>query len=187
VKVVEGSPYFNDEWMYGKVELADGNKYENMKLKLDLADNSLLFLNADSNEMIATASIKNVTLFDKFADKEYEFTFSSFIKAAGNAEKGWYQVLTSGRAIIYKRITKKIDEVRPYGSATIEQIITTVNQYFLFANSTFSAVKKFKDLPGLLADKKEDLNKYINSMKFTGKSDADYTDLVTYYNQISTK
>ena len=186
VKLVSGSPYFSNEWMFGRVELADGSKYENVKLKLDLTDNSLLYLDRDSNEMIATASIKNVTLVDEFAGKEYDFTFSAFIKAA-NVETGWYQVLADGPTVMYKRIAKKIDENKPYGSATIEQTITSINKYFVFANSTLSNVKKFRELPDILTDRKDDLNKYISSMKLTGKSDADYADLVTYYNQITTK
>ena len=56
-----------------------------------------------------------------------------------------------------------------------------------FIPEIFSKIKKFKDLPGMLTDKKEDLNKYISSMKMTGKTDQDYTDLITYYNQISAK
>ncbi|HLG40079.1 MAG TPA: hypothetical protein VI461_10435 [Chitinophagaceae bacterium] len=187
IRIVSGSPYFNDDWMYGKAELADGSKYQNIKLKLDLIDNSLLFLNADSNEMIATASIKSITLTDNLSGKEYNFIFSSFIKTTEKIETGWYQALAEGQATMYKRITKKINEVRPYGSATIEQNINTSNKYFLFTNSVFSAVKKFKDIPNILSDKKDDLSKYAVSMKLTGKTDEDYADLITYYNQIVTK
>lgn len=187
VKVVSGTPYFSDNWMYGRVELADGHLYDSVKLKLDLADNSVLFLAPDSTEMIATASIKDVTLIDASTGKEYFFIFSSFIKATGNVETGWYQVLGTGKATICKLVEKRIEEMKPYGSATFEENIATVNRYFVFINSVLSAIKKFKDLPDILSDKKVDLKKYISNKKLTGKTDEDYADLVMYYNGLVTK
>ena len=185
VRVVEGSPYFSDDWIKGTVEIANGTQYQNIKLKLDLVDHSLLFLDSNNNEMIATATIKSVTLFDHLYDKKYEFIFSSFINTTGTIEKGWCQVLSTGLVTLYKQVTKRINEVKPYGSATVEQRISSINKYFLIANSTITTVKKIKDIPDRLTDKKDDLNKYINSMKLSGKNDSDYADLITYYNQIA--
>ena len=42
IRVVEGTPYFNETWMKGSLDLSDGRGYENLWLKLDLADHSVL-------------------------------------------------------------------------------------------------------------------------------------------------
>jgi hypothetical protein len=188
VRLVSGSPYFRDHWMNGTLETADGQLYSDIKLKLDLTDNSVLFLSRDSVEMMATASIKKITLKDPLTGTDYEFIYSSFITGLGSIETGWYHVLVTGpKAFMYKRILKKMDEIKPYGSATTELNISTTNKYFLGFDSRFIQVKKFRDLPDLLPDKKEDLNKYLASLKLNGKSDGDYVELVKYYNDITAK
>ena len=187
IRVVEGTPYFNEAWMKGSLDLSDGHGYENLWLKIDLTDNSLLYLDADGKEMIATSVIKNVTLIDSVSGKKYNFVHSSFISCAGKIEPGWYQILTSGKATVFKRYIKIINEAKPYGSATYEQTIVTASNYFLLADSVFSPIKKFKALPGMLKNKKDELSQYISSKNLTGKTDADYVDLVAYYYSLFTQ
>jgi len=43
-------------------------------------------------------------------------------------------------------------------------------------------VKKFKDLPDVLSDKKEEVSKYIKTNELSGKTDDDYRVVFNYYN-----
>lgn len=182
VRVVEGSPYFNEAWMKGSLDLSDGRGYENLWLKLDLADNSVLYLDAEGKEMIATSVIKNVTLIDSVSGRKYDFVHSSFIKGSGKIQTGWYQSIASGKATLYKRSAKVVNETKPYGLATYEQSIVTTDSYFLLADSVISPVKKINALPNMLSDKKEELSQYITSKSLSGRSDADYARLISFYN-----
>ena len=187
IRVVEGTPYFNEAWMKGSLDLSDGHGYENLWLKIDLTDNSLLYLDADGKEMIATSVIKNVTLIDSVTGKKYIFVHSSFINCTGKIKPGWYQRIVPGRASVYKHYAKIINETKPYGSATYEQTIVTATNYFLLADSLFLPIKKFKALPGMLKNKKDELNQYISNINLSGKTDADYAELVLYYNSLFVK
>lgn len=187
IRVVEGSPYFNESYMKGKVVLAEGNTYDSIPMKLDLLDNSLQYLSPDGREMLATSSLKSITLHDSVSGNEYEFVHSNFLQPGGMPETGWYQILGSGQATLCKRIVKKITESRPYGSATVEQVINNMNQYFLIVNSVVTRIKKFKDLPDLLKDKKNELSNYINNKNLSGKLDTDYSALISYYNNLTAK
>ena len=89
-----------------------------------------------------------------------------------------------GKTTIYKLIIKNMTESKPYGSATTEQRISTTGQYFIYHHSTFTRVKKIKEIPDLLGDKKNELGDYISSGKLSGKSDMDYAELVAYYNKL---
>lgn len=173
--------------MKGSLDLSDGTGYENLLLKIDLMDNSLLYLDAEGKEMVATSVIRNVTLIDPLTNKNYDFIYSSFINAPGQVEKGWYQVIASGSVSLYKRYVKITNETKPYGSATYEQSIVTGAKYFLLNNSEFTEIKKFKSLPGTLNDKKQELEVYISSKKLSGKNDSDYADLIDYYNSLIAK
>ncbi len=182
VKVVEGTPYFNEEWMRGSVITQDSNEYTNLRLRLDLVTNALEFLDKNGQPMVATGVIRGIRLVDSITGKSNEFVHSF---AFNNQEvpTGWYQQLSSGKATIYKRTVKQIQESKPYSSAITEQRITSSTQYFLLKGNSFVRIKKFKDLPDLLSDKKALIAKTSSDNKLTGKSDQDYIDILLVYNK----
>ena len=156
-----------------------------MQLKLDLLKNELHYLDPSGKEMIATIPLQQVILIDTVHNLNYIFINSFFIPATNlDAENGWYQLLDNGRAGIYKKLTKVITETRPYGSATTEQVIITSSRYFIIYNNQLIRIKKFKDLPDILTDKKTELHSFIKTNKLTGKSDEDYNMVMTYYNAL---
>src|SRR5262245_41597881 len=53
VKVVSGSPYFNEGYMKGKVVMSKGSVHDSVYLRLDLVDNSLLYIGPGGQEIIA--------------------------------------------------------------------------------------------------------------------------------------
>jgi hypothetical protein len=91
--------------------------------------------------------------------------------------------LHSGDASLYKFINKDVTESKPYGSATAEQRIRTTDKYYVFYNNTFFLIKSLKDLPNMLANKKNELEQHyqqISKMKST--SDDKFTQMILYYN-----
>jgi hypothetical protein len=96
--------------------------------------------------------------------------------------RGWYELLVEGKASIFKKIKKQMNEEKPYGSATIERSIHTSFQYYALYNGTFIQVKKFKELPDVLSDKKEQITQYIKANNLSGKTDDDYRSVFNYYN-----
>ena len=185
IRVVTGSPYFNESWMRGKVVMSGGFEYDSVLLRLDLLDNSLQYIGRDGREMIAVPAVKSVILRDSVSGKAYEFEHSSFLPVTGRIAIGWYLLLADGRAALYKRFVKTVADNKPYGSATVEQTINTSTLYYVFVNSVFTRIKKIKDIPDLLKDKKDELNKYISSKNLPGKSDSEYADLIDYYNSLN--
>ncbi|MEI9912525.1 MAG: hypothetical protein WDO71_24450 [Bacteroidota bacterium] len=187
VKVVEGSPYFSDSWMKGKLALANGEMYDSLRLRLDLAANELQYISPEGKELIATTPVKGVTLKDSISGKQYHFVHSSFLQLPKNMESGWYQLLVQGPATLYKHIVKTVNENKPYGSATVEQTIKTTGQYFVVFNGVFTRIKKIKELPDTLKNKKIELDTYISSQGLAGRSDGDYSSLIAYYNSLVEK
>ena len=187
VAIVEGSPYYNEVFFKGKIILSGGKIYDSLKLRLDLMDNTVHYLAADEEEMIATTPIKSICIKNPLLNKEDQFDHSDFIKTTSKFETGWYQLLDTGVVILYKRYFKSIKENKPYGSATVEQTINTTNYYYILINLVFTPIKKIKQLPDMLQDKKTELQEYINNKSLTGKSDKDYLELVAYYNGLVAK
>lgn len=186
IRIVEGSAFFNEVFVTGKIILSSGKQYDNISLRLDLIDNTVHYMSTEGEELIATTPIKNIVFTDPVSEKK-QFDHSDFIITISKIETGWYQLLDTGAVRLYKLHKKSIRENQPYGSATVEQHITTVYSYYVLINTVFTPLKKLKSLPDMLQDKKTELLEYINRNNLTGKSDKDYLALVSYYNSLIAK
>ncbi|MFZ1305635.1 MAG: hypothetical protein WAR80_07310 [Ferruginibacter sp.] len=184
VAFVEGTPFFNESFTRGKIVLSGGRIYNNIKLRLDLMDNTLQYISPEGEELIATTPIKTVFLTDSATQKENQFDHSGQIMTLSKIETAWYQMLDTGVLSLYKRHHKTIRENKPYGSATVDQYITNAYSYYMLINSVFTPIKKIKALPDMLQDKKTELKEYIINNNLTGKSDKEYRAVVGYYNSL---
>ena len=182
-KIVEGTPYFNDEWMKGTVVMNSDDHFTGVYLKLDLYNNEVHYRDAGGNELVATTTIKKIILFDSAAQRIFNFINGEYINANSHI-KGWYELLVEGEASAFKQIRKQINEDKPYGSATVEQSIHTSFLYYTLYNGNFVLIKKFRDIPDVLRDKKDQVTKYIKDNKLAGKSDDDYRSVFDYYNAL---
>src|SRR5947207_14635388 len=50
-RLVEGTPYFNSEWMMGNITLNGGRKYTGISVKLDLVDNEVHYQDNKGSEL----------------------------------------------------------------------------------------------------------------------------------------
>jgi hypothetical protein len=75
-------------------------------------------------------------------------------------------------------------EVKPYGSATYEQLIETYERRMLLLNKNFTEIKNIKDLSNMFADKKNEVQQYIKDHNLSSKSDNDLVQVVNYYNSL---
>src|SRR3954465_7246519 len=107
VSLVEGTPYFTEDWLKGSVVDRSGYMYKNLSLKLDLYDNEVHYQDKDGTEMIASTPVKEVFLYDN-KNKEYHFYAADQI-AAVSMRKGFYLCLDSGSVSLYKLFHKQVN------------------------------------------------------------------------------
>src|SRR5690242_18001045 len=62
VNLVEGTPYFKDEWFNGVVVDMTDRQYKNVRLKIDLLANTVHYLDDKEKEFTATMPIKQIVL-----------------------------------------------------------------------------------------------------------------------------
>src|SRR5262245_31312717 len=73
-QLVNGTPYFRDEWMKGNVVMNGAEKqYAGILLKLDLYQNEVHYQSLSGVEMIATTPIQKIVLFDTAAEQIFNF------------------------------------------------------------------------------------------------------------------
>lgn len=182
VRLTEGSPYFKDEWLPATGLTANNARYKARRVKLDLLDGGILYLDSSGREMIATSPLKQLTLTDSASNKSYHFVHASLFPAL--PKRGWYWQLASGKAALYCYPQKNLTETQPYGSATKEQRITTNDEFYLAAAAVWQ-IKKPADVLPLLPDKRPELEAWLKTKSSKGQSTAvQLTALVDYYNSL---
>ena len=181
-QLVSGSPYFREEWMRGNVVMNGAEKqYAGILLKLDLYQNEVHYKSLSGVEMIAITPIQRVILFDTAAEQIFNFVNGQFIEASSPV-RGWYILLTEGNAMLFKQVRKHLTENKPYGSATVEQSISNTFHYYILYKGNFTEVKKIRDLPDLLPDKKSEISEYLKKNNISGKTDSDFEKVINYFN-----
>lgn len=185
VRLVEGSPYFKDKWMKGILISTGDEQYKNLTLKLDLIDNKIHYKDEKGNEFIATTPVKEAVLTDD-AGNNYKFVrISTLQKTNVPVKDGWCLWLGSGAAALYKFFNKNVYEQTPYNSATTEQYIKTTEKYMVVYNNLLIEIKKIKDAPGVLANKKAELEEYLKNKDNAKESmDDRFAHLIEYYNSL---
>ncbi len=184
IRMVSGSPFFNEKMMSGILLSADSTEYRNIMIRLNLMESQVNFLNNKQQEMIVGTPLREVTLRDTVNKKSYDFIFSDYIKTSDKPERGFYQLLQKGKAGLYTQYIKTIKESRAFNSATFEQSIQTDLIYFVLLGGQWEKINKIKNLPAILSDKKNEVQEYINSKGLSGYKQEDVESVIKYYNSL---
>ncbi|HEU5164790.1 MAG TPA: hypothetical protein VFU29_04580 [Chitinophagaceae bacterium] len=183
-RVVEGSPFFNEQMMRGAIILSKGKEYRNILVRLNLLESQVNYIDEKQIEMIASTPISEVVLWDTINNNHHRFVFSDYIKTTDKPDKDFYELLQAGKAELYKQYKKKMFENKPYGSATVEQSIKTDLRYFVLISDKWVRIKKIKELMDLLADKKNEVQKFVADKNLTKDSEANFEAIVAYYDSL---
>lgn len=180
-KVKEGSPFLYEDWKKGKIILGDGQAYENVPLKLNLLEGTVYYKSDDNQEFVPDAPVKEVMLINEENQKRLRFIHSSFI--CKEEKKGWYQVLDSGHAWLFRFDSRTLSEVKPYGAAVIEEHITNSGIFMLKYDNQCYKLKNTQELRNKLImlkpESKEKLPKNGNS-----KSEEEMSSYIKNFNAL---
>jgi hypothetical protein len=178
-RLVEGTPYFKDEWVNGTIITPGGKEYKDIPVKLDLYHNEVRYKDNKEKEFIANTPIREIVIGGN------RFVHSSSFEGTSSVKAGWYQVLHSGTATLYKYYKKDLSETKPFNSAIYEQTIKTTPIYYIQYNNTLLEIKKLKDAPSILANHKAALEQFLNKNDKKGDTmDDRFVKLVEYYNSL---
>jgi len=186
--VISGSAYFKDDWMRGTFIVPGGPAQTGFVVRMDLLGNKVHFISEKGEEMEATMQIKEVFLEDTVSGGKYRFIHSNFISNdAIKPDHGWYEVLQDGKATLFKKYKKEMEETKPdYGTTTTHSKITTSERYYILNDKRLQVIKKLNDIYLVFFDKKAELEDFIDKNKLKGRED-DYIKIVAQYNLLSGK
>jgi hypothetical protein len=181
----ESTPFFSDRWMKSVLLLANGKTQAGLMVKLDLFENNIYYLDDGGIENINVTPVREVILTDTTNNRVYRFIHSSAMATTG-VEPGWYELLISGSSSLYKKTVKKMMGTASQKSEDEIKPLSTSAHFYILANGNLLQVKRVKEIPEILKDKKNELQEYIRTKKLGGKSENDMVSLVQYYNTLKT-
>lgn len=180
---LQGSIYFNDNWLPGSVKTEDGKLISNLKLKYDELNDQVYFKGQDESPMAFLTPVQEFTLIGEGGQN---LTFrNGYPSIQSLTEKSFYCVLADGKTQFLKKTVKQIVETKEYNSATSVKTALEGVRYLIFKNHALTIVKKDKkSILAALGDKQDQLEAYIKANNLNLKDEGDIIKLVTYYNSI---
>jgi hypothetical protein len=186
VSLVEGTPYFKDDFMQAVLVSKEGQAYRDISVKLDLFDNQLHYLDPKGKEYITTTPLREIVMANPASKDSFHFLYSSYLPdTKKELQPGWYLNLASGKATLYTFYKKTVQENKPYGASAIQQTIKTDNIFVVQTASGLTQLKKLKDLPGALPDKKGELEEFLKTRDDRRATiEQRFTAAINYYNSL---
>jgi len=181
VSLVEGSPYFQDDWVNAKLITNEGAVFQDIPVKLNLIENAIHYKDQKGNEMVVTMSIREVILPDRASTKSLRFINGNILPTS---KKGWYLLLHNANVSFFKFFEKTLSENRPYNSATTEQTIRTNVKYFVMMNNVSHPVKTIKDLHTVFKNKQKDMEMFIKTQDSKKPMEERMIEMVAHYNTL---
>ncbi len=167
----EGNVFFPATYTLATLTLINGKTYRNIRAKINLLENSLLFTDSANNEYAALFPISRI---------EFEGQII-FIKPRGDT--ALFQVLDSGRLVLLKKIYITSKDQVGYGSTTVTRVFEQKADYFVYDNTTVAPLDRSRS--GLLKRMADDTGRMANFLdqeKPKLKKEADLVRTFRFYN-----
>ena len=179
---IRGTPFLVDKWMKGTVTTPKG-VYQNLELKFNVYDNALFF-NKNDESFELQDDIVSFTLMPKPDDAASYLIYKRGITGADLKDYQYVQVLLEGNINLYKLDLKQLSEMSEI-NAGIVKTFTNNSKYYIGASKNLQFIKLNKsEFLNALKDKQELLQKYCSEKKISFKKDADFIEVLKYYNSL---
>ncbi len=177
---IEGSPYYNDDFVKGLVLLKDSSFYEDVLLRYNAFDDEL---EVSFREQIFQIPSKDQMIFAVIGND----TLKSVKYLSGNRER-WanFYLLASGELTLYAKRSKGFkekEEPKGYQDAQPAKYVNKSDEYYWAKEGeTLSLISNKKELITYLPE--IDAKNYMKKEKLSLRKEQDLIQLVDYYNRV---
>lgn len=184
----EGSPYFTETYKKANITLADGRVAKEVKVKFDLLNNQIQYLNEKGVEMIPDLPIRRFIFVEPFFDQPRDFVmFQNGFPAIGRFTPAtYYQVLDTGRVKLLKSIKVSYRDDKPYGSPEVTRIYERAIGYYAFTpEGEMIKIEKDREVFAyIFKSRQKEILAFINEKKLKLKGESDYLEIFRFYQSL---
>jgi hypothetical protein len=180
--VYDGSPYLNEEFLYGELFYNHELKFINIPIRYNILYDEIEYKRPDKE---TTYSLGADTLFDMIYIPEDTFIVALYEKDM-KMVPGFFKLVTSGNATLLIKMEVEFREATSettHEMAMDARFINKPDQYFIKkTGQPAEYVKNVKKLISQLGNHEEELANYSKKNKLSSKKEKDLQQLIDYYN-----
>ena len=174
----EGKVFFPDDYTKATITTTSGKVYRNIRAKINLLNNTLLFTDSAGREFAAAVPVSRLE-FEPGADSPKIV----FIQPVADTQL--YQVLDSGKISLLKKITVTYKDQMPYGSTNVTRVFEQKYSYYAFKNAMLVALDRSKSaVMECLIDKSTLVDTFIQQQKLKLRKEDDLVKVFRFYNSL---
>jgi hypothetical protein len=184
---VNGTPFFNEEYKYSNIILKNGRTFKSIKARIDLVTQEVHFVSSNGiPAFMEKGTVKEISYADTTESGIVPYKFQTgFVSVIDKSSDNFYLVLAEGNYCFLKSITKKVTEKRNELTHESYKEFETYEDYFCYTKGEMKRWKKDKDLLlSELADKKPQIDQFMQSNKINFKNAESVAKLLSYYNSL---
>lgn len=183
---VKGDPYFNKDWLKGKVQITDKAVTEDLLLRLNIADNILEFTRGEKVYLMNSGKIKGFTFYAQpenivfrngFKSDDHDIDASTFMRVMYD---GSVQMIAHHSSSLKKNLPT-------YGSANIKDEYVDDTEYFVIDESGKYhdvKLKKRHILRTLEKDLRDQVENFADQQNLDFGEEQDIDDILAHYDQL---
>ncbi len=177
---LQGTYFFNDEFLPAVLVDASGKEYKDKKIKFNLKTNIIYYTDWDGKLMQATSDIRKVIITE--GDKTT--VFENFFPPIDGLDAGtYYKVLVNGPSKLLLSTQFSEGEYKEFNSAVTTKRVDKVYQLYGAANGSIKKLTKGEaEVLELLKDKSAELGTFIKQNSLKCRKQSDYETVFNYYN-----
>ncbi|NGP77012.1 hypothetical protein G3570_10235 [Balneolaceae bacterium YR4-1] len=183
---VKGDPYFNSDWLKGKVQITEKAETEELLLRLNIADNILEFTRGEKVYLMNSGKIKGFTFFAQpenivfkngFKSEDHDIKPSTFVR-----------IMYDGNVKMIAHYSSSLKKNIPtYGSANIKDEYVDDTEYFIIDESgSYHDVKLKKRhiLRTLEKDLRDQVEEFADQQNLDFGEEQDLDNILAHYDQL---
>ncbi|MCG2614464.1 hypothetical protein LZZ85_09240 [Terrimonas sp. NA20] len=179
--ISDGSPFLFEEYYPSEIIFQNNKVYNNVKARLNLADNQILFTDDAGNEMAVSTPVKSMKIMKPGSQEIFLDGQGASINVTRTPV---YQVLVNNEKLkLLKQISITYTETRGYGESGITRTYKKRESFFaVFTGQALQKVEQNKNaVAALFGSKQQQVATYIEEKKFRFKTEADLINVFEYF------
>lgn len=182
----DGTPLYSNDYCMANLKVKNGKYYVGIKVKLNLQENLLIYVDEHGNEMAAITPIEKIEFYN-CGDPAKNKTFVSGFPAIDKQDaSSFYVRLDSGNVSLLKYLSITYRDERKYGSASITRIFEQKEVYYFYSQDKgIKRLNKDNDtLVEMLGAKKSELTSFIAKNDIKCRKEDDLVKVFAFYNSL---
>jgi hypothetical protein len=184
---IQGHVFLTDSWQKGNIQLNNGTVARGLRIKLNLLNNYLHFLNDRNVEMYKEANeIKMIEIVNEINNDSVMQIFKTYeSQKNGKKTTAFYEQLTTGNIVLLKLTSKKIVVSKNEFTKEISKEFVQYDEYYIYKKDEIKQLKRKQSFfEELMNDKWKLIDKFIEQDNLTFKSISNIRAIINFYNSI---